>query len=118
MENNKNKKSVKFQGDMLNFYEFIQVFVFTTNHHLNHNYLEKDDLIFITANNINITLKKKTKNKKKNKKTRDNSGMHKSIKCKNILFWHELEILKASIHLFLVLIQIFVLNNLYYIDNV
>ena len=35
MENNKNKKSVKFQGDMLNFYDFIQVFVFTTNHHLN-----------------------------------------------------------------------------------
>ena len=34
MENNKNKKSVKFQGDMLNFYDFIQVFVFTTNHHL------------------------------------------------------------------------------------
>ena len=35
MEINKNKKSVKFQGDMLNFYDFIQVFVFTTNHHLN-----------------------------------------------------------------------------------
>ena len=35
MENNKNKKSVKFQGDMLNVYDFIQVFVFTTNHHLN-----------------------------------------------------------------------------------
>ena len=35
MENNKNKKSVKFQGDMLIFYDFIQVFVFTTNHHLN-----------------------------------------------------------------------------------
>ena len=35
MENNINKKSVKFQGDMLNFYDFIQVFVFTTNHHLN-----------------------------------------------------------------------------------
>ena len=34
MENNKNKKSEKFQGDMLNFYDFIQVFVFTTNHHL------------------------------------------------------------------------------------
>ena len=36
VENNKNKKSVKFQGDMLNFCEFIQVFVFTTNHHLNY----------------------------------------------------------------------------------
>ena len=34
MENNKNKKSVKFQGDMLNFYDFIQVFIFATNHHL------------------------------------------------------------------------------------
>ena len=34
VKNNKNKKSVKFQGDMLNFYDFIQVFVFTTNHHL------------------------------------------------------------------------------------
>ena len=35
MENNKNKKSVTFQGDMLNFCDFIQVFVFTPNHHLN-----------------------------------------------------------------------------------
>ena len=35
VENNKNKKSVKFQGDMLNFCDFIQVFVFTRNHHLN-----------------------------------------------------------------------------------
>ena len=34
MENNKNKKSVKFQGDMSNFCVFIQVFVFTRNHHL------------------------------------------------------------------------------------
>ena len=34
MENYKNKKSVKFQGDMLNFCDFIQVFVFTRNHHL------------------------------------------------------------------------------------
>ena len=34
VENNKNKKSVKFQGDMLNFCDFIQVFVFTPNHHL------------------------------------------------------------------------------------
>ena len=33
MENNKNKKSVKFQGDMLIFCDFIQVFVFTRNHH-------------------------------------------------------------------------------------
>ena len=36
VENNKNKKSVKFQGDMLNFCDFIQVYVFTTNHHLKH----------------------------------------------------------------------------------
>ena len=28
-------KSVKFQGDILNFCDFIQVFVFTSNHHLN-----------------------------------------------------------------------------------
>ena len=34
VENNKNKKSIKFQGDMLNFCDFIQVYVFTTNHHL------------------------------------------------------------------------------------
>ena len=39
MENNKNKKSVKFQGDMLNFCDFIQVFVFTPNHHLKIRYL-------------------------------------------------------------------------------
>ena len=43
MENNKNKKSVKFQGDTLNFYDFIQVFVFTRNHHLNR-----------TTNNLSI----------------------------------------------------------------
>ena len=34
MENNKNKKSVKFPGDMLNYCDFIQVFVFTSYHHL------------------------------------------------------------------------------------
>ena len=34
MENNKNKRSVKFQGDMSNFCDFIQVFVFARNHHL------------------------------------------------------------------------------------
>ena len=34
VENNKNKKPIKFQGDMLNFCDFIQVLVFTTNHHL------------------------------------------------------------------------------------
>ena len=36
--NNKNKKSVKYQGDMLNFCDFIQVFVHTTNHHLKDNH--------------------------------------------------------------------------------
>ena len=35
VENNKKKKSVKFQGDTLNFCDFILVYVFTTNHHLN-----------------------------------------------------------------------------------
>ena len=35
VENNKNKMSIKFQGDMLNFCDFILVYVFTTNHHLN-----------------------------------------------------------------------------------
>ena len=30
VENNKNKNSVKFQRDMLNYNDFIQVFVFTT----------------------------------------------------------------------------------------
>ena len=34
VENNKNKKSIKFQGQMLNFCDFIQVYVFSTNHHL------------------------------------------------------------------------------------
>ena len=45
VENNKNKKSVKFQGDMLNYCDFIQVFVFNTNHHL-----EAIDLRFLLAN--------------------------------------------------------------------
>ena len=34
VENNKNKKTVKFQGDMLNVLDFIQVYVFSSNHHL------------------------------------------------------------------------------------
>ena len=34
VENNKNKKSVKFHGVMLIFCDFVQVYVFTTNHHL------------------------------------------------------------------------------------
>ena len=47
MENNKNKKSVKFQGDMLKFCDFIQVFVFTSNHHL-----KEIKLLFIVAMNL------------------------------------------------------------------
>ena len=50
MENNKNKKSVKFQGDMLNFCDFIQVFVFTRNHHLN----EMSCVHFFHTDNISI----------------------------------------------------------------
>ena len=34
VENNQNKKSVKFQGGMFNFCDFIQVFVFTRNPNL------------------------------------------------------------------------------------
>ena len=34
MENSKTKESLKFQGDILNLCDFIQVYVFTTNHHL------------------------------------------------------------------------------------
>ena len=49
VENNKNKKSVKFQGDMLNFCDFIQVFVFTRNHHLNQGskWYEKSHKMFV-----------------------------------------------------------------------
>ena len=32
VENNKNMKSLKFQRDMFNIWDFIQVFVYTTNH--------------------------------------------------------------------------------------
>ena len=57
VENNKNKKSVKFQGDMLkkfqgdmlNYCDFIQVFVFTTNHHLNM-FLYWDQALYISNN--------------------------------------------------------------------
>ena len=34
VENNKNKKSIKFQGHMLNFCDFILDYVFSTNHQL------------------------------------------------------------------------------------
>ena len=54
MENNKNKKSVKFQGDRLNFCDFIQVFVFTPNHHLNGEDLLKNfDTDSLKYGNIN-----------------------------------------------------------------
>ena len=33
VENNKNMKSIKLQGDMSIFLDFIQVFVYTTNNH-------------------------------------------------------------------------------------
>ena len=46
MENNKNKKSVKFQGDMLFFFYFIQVFVFTRNHHLNDDASLDEDIFY------------------------------------------------------------------------
>ena len=52
MENNKNKKSVKFQGDTLNFYDFIQVFVFTTNHHLKEEKSFKAFSIFSSGSNL------------------------------------------------------------------
>ena len=50
VENNKNKKSVKFQGDMLNFCDFIQVFVFTRNHHLKQSI--SDSRVFPPENEI------------------------------------------------------------------
>ena len=40
MENNKTKKSVKFHGDLLNYCDFIQVFVFTSYHHLKGRFLK------------------------------------------------------------------------------
>ena len=54
MENDKNKKSVKFQGDMLNFCDFIQDFVFTRNHHLkdSHPYMSPLTFKILTKNYI------------------------------------------------------------------
>ena len=49
VENNKNKKSVKVQGDMLNFCDFIQVYVFSSNHHLN-----QDKTNFLNPQSINL----------------------------------------------------------------
>ena len=40
---------MKFQGDMLNFCDFIQVFVFTTNHHLNNSH--KKGPIYVSYKN-------------------------------------------------------------------
>ena len=54
MENNKNKKSVKFQGDVLNFCDFIQVFVFTRNHHLKLSVVKKQ--IFIGTDYMNMDM--------------------------------------------------------------
>ena len=55
VENNKNKKSVKFQGDMLNFCDFIQVFVFTRNHHLK-NYAPMNSLDIYRKNSNSLRL--------------------------------------------------------------
>ena len=35
VENSKNEKSVEFRGGMLCLCDFVQVYMFTTNHHLN-----------------------------------------------------------------------------------
>ena len=60
MENNKNKKPVKFQGDMLDFCDFIQVFVFTPNHHLNlHEFLFAPLAIVALEVDMRSTLKGK-----------------------------------------------------------
>ena len=56
MENSKNKKSVKFQGDMLIFCDFIQVFVFTTNHHLKDKGIEKYSFSIISKRNKSLLL--------------------------------------------------------------
>ena len=44
---------MKFQGDILNFCDFIQVFVFTTNHHLKF-YIIRFRYYFIMANCTNL----------------------------------------------------------------
>ena len=54
MENNKNKKSVKFQRDMLNFCDFIQVFVFTRNHHLKVPENSRYILLVILSHTLNL----------------------------------------------------------------
>ena len=52
MDNNKNKKSVKFEGDVLNFCDFIQVFVFTRNHHLKNGRLRRQKRIYVSCTNL------------------------------------------------------------------
>ena len=54
MENNKNKKSVKFQGDMINFCDFIQVFVFTRNHHLKRHFYVLFSIFSVPINHCQI----------------------------------------------------------------
>ena len=68
MENNKNKKSVKFQGDMLNFCDFIQVFVFTRNHHLKANKINRLGRYIASMDNLCVKPLDKPKSKKKKKK--------------------------------------------------
>ena len=38
-------KSEKFQGDMLNFRDLIQVFVFTTNYHLKQHFFDNSQVL-------------------------------------------------------------------------
>ena len=64
MENNKNKKSVKFQGDMLNFCDFIQVFVFTRNHHLKQDLNFENYLINLDKKHYLILIKFRTGNQR------------------------------------------------------
>ena len=47
MENNKNKKSVKFQGDMLNFCDFIQVLYLPQITTLNVMHLQGNNVVFV-----------------------------------------------------------------------
>ena len=54
VENNKNKKPFKFQGDMLIFCDIIPVYVFTTNHQLKETI--KGPLENFTIKNYNVSL--------------------------------------------------------------
>ena len=100
MENNKNKKSVKFQGDMLSFCDFIQVFVFTRNHHLKFITISKrkqknqacDEMTDI--NNFLVHILKETHNA--NMKLRFLYFFQFCITCNQI--WHKQRIIHDTIH--------------------